>query len=879
MDICRTINNLEWEIKSAHDKENNMLQELAQSDLLVGMLNLTKQYGKDYASNPEFKASARELLEKFETNQIQWKLLTENKKILDTSHLEKSIANFHNDLERFLIDKDMTWSGNPGSTFVKVLRFLSKNYKLNTLGPAMGRVIFEPIQAAITTGIIKLDEITSFQVPENMKWKMPNWGKLDKTEDYAKREYWNGYGIYWANMLQGGEMFWWKFLNAVGQSLINIQSWIISKPMGAMENVIFQSIADKMFIQKSKIKWNEWMTKDLIAEGNKIKLSNTINEIKRKATAEAKKLFFNYVDNPLLVHKLGEYLPFANYMYSGIRLMSRYPKSFMFLATALDNAQYTYWEEVWYIDDDGQRIDDGIKLRFGALAAVWLWNVQLNVGRIMSASPTSTTLSPIPIFSYLTNREDPRWKKFYDSGSVYDAVDLALSTMGGTIGQVLSAGRHISDPYDKRYTPVSDMASTIWYMMTGAPIRDKTQNAAIQAYINGDVDFLLTLSDIQLNAFFKRAGTWKNELNLSKKSLEMAKVAKDMGLYGWSYEKDPTKAILQALTWLGIHENVVWWKQYKEATDDMTHLLELVLWDQFDYKGSSDGFAKFINNCKTFIDKKWSKEFERFNPVLYKNYKYYADNFDYYDNQAKYGKVVNEKGANSVDAIAMQFAIKYRFKWDEGMSVQEKTQAIISWKLKDVMFSPANEAAGVPRWITMTDGYWKHMDNKGYLVKHYLQSANEVIALNKTRSLFYSLAYAEKDKGNTKKSQEYFNKAKNIYNKEQEAYKYFHLHGDKTDFALFVLSKDGQSIQDKMNNVSGYINNQYKKDAKATTAKFDKLVAMTPKEREAFKNAFNTDVDLKINKMGREMLNDTANQNYAQTTRYPEFLKTILNQK
>ncbi len=69
-------------------------------------------------------------------------------------------------------------------------------------------------------------------------------------------------------------------------------------------------------------------------------------------------------------------------------------------------------------------------------------------------------------------------------------------------------------------------------MMTGAPIRDKTQNAAIQAYINGDVDFLLTLSDIQLNAFFKRAGTWKNELNLSKKSLEMAKVAKDMGLYG-----------------------------------------------------------------------------------------------------------------------------------------------------------------------------------------------------------------------------------------------------------------------------------------------------------------------------------------------------------
>lgn len=141
-------------------------------------------------------------------------------------------------------------------------------------------------------------------------------------------------------------------------------------------------------------------------------------------------MFLDYGENPLLVQKMEQIIPFTNYMYSGVRMISRYPKSMLFMATMLNNMQYAYGEDVWYNDDEGNRIDAGISLRMPILASIGLGGVGLNVQRFLQFSPASTSLSPLPIFSYLTNRDDFRFKTFYESGKINDLVDASLATMG-----------------------------------------------------------------------------------------------------------------------------------------------------------------------------------------------------------------------------------------------------------------------------------------------------------------------------------------------------------------------------------------------------------------------------------------------------------------
>lgn len=111
-------------------------------------------------------------------------------------------------------------------------------------------------------------------------------------------------------------------------------------------------------------------------------------------------------------------------------MISRYPKSMLFMATMLNNMQYAYGEDVWYNDDEGNRIDAGISLRMPILASIGLGGVGLNVQRFLQFSPANTSLSPLPIFSYLTNRDDFRFKTFYESGKINDIVDASLATMG-----------------------------------------------------------------------------------------------------------------------------------------------------------------------------------------------------------------------------------------------------------------------------------------------------------------------------------------------------------------------------------------------------------------------------------------------------------------
>lgn len=102
----------------------------------------------------------------------------------------------------------------------------------------------------------------------------------------------------------------------------------------------------------------------------------------------------------------------------------------------LNNIQSAYGENIWYTDDEGEKIDAGMALRYPILAGIGLGGVGLNVQKFMTFSPANTTISPLPIFSWLTNREDFRFKTFYQSGKVDDYIDAGLSTLGGSIGRL-----------------------------------------------------------------------------------------------------------------------------------------------------------------------------------------------------------------------------------------------------------------------------------------------------------------------------------------------------------------------------------------------------------------------------------------------------------
>lgn len=241
-----------------------------------------------------------------------------------------------------------------------------------------------------------------------------------------------------------------------------------------------------------------------MTSANQIRKNHIVQEVKRKARTEASKMFFNYADNPLYIQKMEQIVPFTNYMYSGVRLLSRYPKSMMFTTVMLNNMQSAYGEDIWYTDDEGEKVDAGIALRFPILSSIGLGGVGINAQKMMSFSPANTSVSPLPIFSWLTNREDYRFKTFYQNGNVDDLIDAGFSTLGGTIGRIFKGVKHLPDAYDPNYNPVADITSSLFYMATGFPIKDKTQSMAAKAYFEKDVDYLLGLSDMQLNQFFKR---------------------------------------------------------------------------------------------------------------------------------------------------------------------------------------------------------------------------------------------------------------------------------------------------------------------------------------------------------------------------------------
>jgi len=149
----------------ARDKQKHTLQDAAQQDLSVAMLETILRY-KDNLKDPQMQVEMRKAIEGHNAALMEAELKTENEKIISTSHLEKSIARFQMEMEKHL-KEDRNYSfGDPGSLGNRLLKFLNKNYKGLTIGPALGRVFMESAQAGVVAFTDKVDVLMNFKVPE-----------------------------------------------------------------------------------------------------------------------------------------------------------------------------------------------------------------------------------------------------------------------------------------------------------------------------------------------------------------------------------------------------------------------------------------------------------------------------------------------------------------------------------------------------------------------------------------------------------------------------------------------------------------------------------------------------------------------------------------
>lgn len=136
--------------------------------------------------------------------------------------------------------------------------------------------------------------------------------------------------------------------------MMEIAGWGVNKLAGPAENVFYHTefyrAMGEWTNQNPKLK--DILTKDNLSAENKAKKNDLIQKWKREAMASTKSVFFDYSSNPLLINKLETFVPFTNFMYNGIKMLHKFPATFMFGATLLNNMQYAYGDDVWYTDEE-----------------------------------------------------------------------------------------------------------------------------------------------------------------------------------------------------------------------------------------------------------------------------------------------------------------------------------------------------------------------------------------------------------------------------------------------------------------------------------------------------------------------------------------------
>jgi hypothetical protein len=170
-----------------------------------------------------------------------------------------------------------------------------------------------------------------------------------------------------------------------------------------------------------------------------------------------------------------------------------------------------------------------MSLRIPILASLGLDSVALNMNHVLHVSPESIGMKPASWYNVITGREDPRFQKFYKSGSMADYLDLGLSMMAPPVARVVNALINFNSTKDldgKKYNALAELNASMIYATTGAVVADKSTAKAWDLYIKKDYDNLLAMSPNQLNRFLQEDSIVKKGITLQ--SIKALKRASDL---------------------------------------------------------------------------------------------------------------------------------------------------------------------------------------------------------------------------------------------------------------------------------------------------------------------------------------------------------------
>lgn len=178
-----------------------------------------------------------------------------------------------------------------------------------------------------------------------------------------------------------------------------------------------------------------------------------------------------------------------------------------------------------------------------------------------------------------------------------------------------------------------------------------------------------------------------------------------------------------------------------------------------------------------------------------------------------------------------------------------------------------------PPGIQQTNFLSNSLEHKGPLVVAYMKQANEVVGLQKVRSLYYSLA---NNPANSKTQKDKFYKlADDVYNKEKVAIEKFRVVSHDNAYEQFLLTNDYKSFEDHKKNQDAYENNSYSRNVKRVSSQIRTLDGLDANGKAQYEAKYGK-TDWMKHQLIQSVLPDTNNEAHQATLdKYSNVMKAI----
>lgn len=664
------------------------------------------------------------------------KMLSENQRLVIGSEDFDS----RNKANQKLLDNYIMKTGQKldGLDMLKsVFDFTNKLYKSLNVGIAVGRVISEPIQAKglhlvdnLNKGYYKVTNKVKFQgmiANEVPGGTMPIIGKFSTEFQNIQKS---------SLLLKHDKEMASKLFVAGIQKVKRVTNKVASvytNRVGKIEQKFYED--DYMTgiwkrYNEMKVRGDDAsiLFKNDLSIGQARKKNNILSELRRKSEKKTAEVFFgNYNTHPLFVQKMEDVMPFTNFLYSGAKIINRYPKSILMASNMLMSLQNQFGEEQTVIDEDGNRIAVGKKWGFPMLGFLGFGNVAINTQRLLQVSPTEMAGSAYPILSYLTGTDDWRVRKYYQ-----ELADGVPNAFGWLMSDAISPTfRNISD--FAHTGDVSELVNGLGYYATGFVMKDRTQSEMITDYFNGDYKKLLNYGDSQF-AEFANNEKIHGDKKPTKKSIEALLFAEDLGLIGDKQNPyDKTMRIISKASLAHLPKETQ--NQDKLALKNGVDAIlgKKIYGDKFD--------KNWLTKIATLFNSDYYEDFREIMPEYAKALDHYAEHFDYYDqlftaNEVAYGG--KSSWEDKEDAHLTLTALRYKFRNEPDnishiSNLERKKQMIKKGTLNEVLY----DAEDVP---VLTSNYEAALDYKGPFVEAYAKGVAGAEAARNLKMVYMSLA-------------------------------------------------------------------------------------------------------------------------------------------